>query len=299
MADTMANLVHYHHPVAENFSLQYSSLSLSAVLDRQEDLDGDTKLVRYPFETPVYVLYEGTPSADVANDIDFDREWLTDRAVDLPRSGQVVTFRLVELLAAAVSARQDEAFRLYKEFQPEQIQRALERVSWGESLPTVAGELMSNLILRHALPNANHRTSIAMLQFCIESVDTSFEMPTTHVDDETWQTWVDPYIVESKRLITVRRNNVRFKHLQELDVDIVERKGGIQIRLSDYELDMHWREALSTYASRHEDHCTDFALAVLEQSNRSDLLNRNGPTQSEFVDYLESGVVERDFEELF
>nr|WP_247730994.1 hypothetical protein [Halovivax limisalsi] len=94
-------------------------------------------------------------------------------------------------------------------------------VSWGEALPTVAGELMSNLILRHALPNANHRTSIAMLQFCIESVVPSFEMPPTHADDETWQNWVDPFIVESKRLITVRRNNVRFKHLQELGVDLV------------------------------------------------------------------------------
>jgi prophage maintenance system killer protein len=73
----------------------------------------------------------------------------------------------------------------------------------GKSLPTVAGELMSHLILRHALPNANHRTAIAMLQFCLETADPSFEMPSTHVDDEIWNAWVDPYIVESKRLITV------------------------------------------------------------------------------------------------
>lgn len=103
-------------------------------------------------------------------------------------------------------------------------------------MPVVAGELMSNLVIRHALPNANHRTSIAMLQFCIDSVDPSFEMPSTHVDDHTWKERVDPYIVESKRLITVRRNNVRFEHLKELGVNLVERKGGIRIQLADCDL---------------------------------------------------------------
>jgi hypothetical protein len=46
---------------------------------------------------------------------------------------------------------------------------------------------MSNLILRHSLPNANHRTGIAMLQFCVESVDPDFVMPRTHVDDDAWR----------------------------------------------------------------------------------------------------------------
>ena len=158
---------------------------------------------------------------------------------------------------------------------------------------------MSNLILRHSLPNANHRTGIAMLQFCIESVDPDFEMPRTHVDDDTWREWVDPYIIDSKRLITVRRNNLRFKQLEELDVDLVERKDGIQIRLAEFELDMHWREALTEYAGQHESHCTDFAQAVLERAGRDDLLDRQGPTKQEFITYLENGLVERDFREMF
>lgn len=98
-----------------------------------------------------------------------------------------MAFRLVELLEAAVEVREEDEFRLYKEFEPEKIQQALDHVSWGAALPRVAGELMSNLILRHSLPNANHRTGIALLQFCIESVDPSFEMPRTHVDDDTWR----------------------------------------------------------------------------------------------------------------
>jgi len=295
----MARVVYYHHPQAENFSLKYSSASQSAILSRRKDSDGATKLIGYPFDTPVYVLYESGTEIKDANEIDFDQKWLSARIADLPREGQVVTFRLVELLEAAVDVREEEEFRLYKEFEPQKIRQALDHVSWGAPLPQVAGELMSNLILRHSLPNANHRTGIAMLQFCIESVNPDFEMPRTHLDDETWQEWVDPYIVDSKRLITVRRNNIRFKQLQELGVDLVERKDGIQIQLDEFELDMHWRDALSTYATRHEDHCTEFARAVLERAERDDLLKKTGPTKQEFIDYLESGLVERDFKDLF
>jgi len=138
-----------------------------------------------------------------------------------------------------------------------------------------------------------------MLQFCIESVDPGFEMPRTHVDDDTWREWVDPYIIDSKRFITVRRNNLRFKKLEELAVDLVERKDRIQIRLAEFELDMHWREALSKYAEQHESHCTDFAKAVLKRAERDNLLDRQGPTKQGFITYLEDGLVERDFREMF
>lgn len=295
----MARVVHYHHPQAENFSLKFSSTSPADLLSRREELDGATKLVGYPFDTPVYVLYEGDTEIEDAEELDFDREWLRDRITELSHEGQVVAFRLVELLEAAVDVRGADEFRLYKDFEPQKIQQALDHVSWGESLPEVAGELMSNLILRHSLPNANHRTGIAMLQFCIESEVPDFEMPRTHVDDETWRTWVDPYIVGSKRLITVRRNNVRFKQLQELGVDFVERKDGIQIRLAEFDLDMHWREALSTYAGRHEAYCTEFAHAVLARTDREDLRTQAGPPKQDFIDFLETGLVERDFRELF
>lgn len=295
----MARIVYYHHPQAENFSLKYSSASQSDLLSRQTNSDGETKRIGYPFDTPVYALYESDTEIKDANEIDFDKEWLSSRIVELPREGQVVAFRLVELLQAAVDVKEEEEFRLYKEFEPQKVQQALNHVSWGAPLPQVASEVMSNLILRHSLPNANHRTGIAMLQFCIESVNPDFEMPRTHLDDETWQEWVDPYIIDSKRLITVRRNNVRFKQLQELGVDLVERKDGIQIQLNKFELDMHWHDALSTYATRHEDHCTEFARAVLERAERDDLIETAGPTKQEFIDYLESGLVEQDFRELF
>ena len=64
-------------------------------------------------------------------------------------------------------------------------------------------------------------------------------------------------------------------------------------------LDMRWRDALSTYATQHEDHYTEFARAVLERAERDDLLDKAGPTKQEFIDYLGSGLVEWDFRELF
>lgn len=138
-----------------------------------------------------------------------------------------------------------------------------------------------------------------MLQFCIESVEPDFEMPRTHVDDNAWREWVDLYIVESKRLITVRRNNIRFIHLVELGVDIVQLKDGIQIRLAEFDLDMHWKEVLTEYAGQHETHCREFAQAVLARADRGDLIGQQGPTKQEFIAYLEIGLVERDFRELF
>lgn len=295
----MLRIVYYHHPQAENLSLDYVSADPREVLDRQQERDGSTKIIGYPFEEPVYVLYHGELEIESATEIDYDEDLLRDRVSSLERSGEVVVFRLVELLQAAVDANESAEFRLYKEFEPQRIQEAIENVSWESTLPRVAGELMSNLILRHSLPNANHRTGIAMLQLCIESVDPAFEMPQTHLDDDTWREWVDPYIVESKRLITVRRNNVRFERLASAGVDIVERKDGIQIVLADFELDLPIHEAQTEYAERHESHCTEFARTLLEESDRTDLLDREGPKKADFIEYLESGLVERDFRELF
>ena len=92
---------------------------------------------------------------------------------------------------------------------------------------------------------------------------------------------------------------IRFKHFRELGVDLVEQKDGIQILLAEFDLDMHWRNALVAYAARHEKHCTEFARAVLERSGRPELLDQSGPSKQDFIEYLETGLVERDLRELF
>jgi hypothetical protein len=137
-----------------------------------------------------------------------------------------------------------------------------------------------------------------MAQFCIESVAPDFKMPRTHAD-ETWQTWAEPYIVESKRLVTVRRNVARFERLESLNVTAVVRKDGIRIDLADFELDVHWREGLSEYATRHEERTRAFVRSIIRQSGRRDLLDREDPAQQDFLEYLETGLLERDFSDVF
>lgn len=86
--------------------------------------------MEYSFDPPIYVLYEGDEEIEAAEDVDFDEDWLADRIEALSRDGQVVAFRLVELLEAAVDVREADEFRLYKDFEPEKIQQALDHVSW-------------------------------------------------------------------------------------------------------------------------------------------------------------------------
>lgn len=231
--------------------------------------------------------------------MDYDRDWLHEQLAGERRAIQVIAFRLVKLLEAAVDVRGDEEFRLYKSFEPGRLESVIDHVAWDASLPVVAGTLMSNLILRHSLPNANHRTSIAMLQFCIESVDGAFEMPRTHLDDDAWKPWANEYIADSKRLLTIRRNNLRFKHLANVGVDQVRRKDGICIELSSYNLDMHPSDAKARYAEYHERHCVSFAKDVLRRAGKEQLVTEAGPGLDEFVAFLETGLQKRDFTNVF
>lgn len=67
----------------------------------------------------------------------------------------------------------------------------------------------------------------------------------TEIEPETydWREWVNEYINESKRLLTVRRKNVLFKHLRGFGATTLERKHEVMIDLSEYELDMYPHEA--------------------------------------------------------
>ena len=294
----MDRIVYYHHPTAESFSLAQSSLSPRELARRNRNADAPTKLLGYPFDTPVYVRYVGDSRLRTVAEAEFDRERLAAEIAALPGPARIVAFRLFELFQAAAAGTNGEQFKLYKQFDPAGVGDALDRVSWGATLPRVAGELMSNLIVRHALPNANHRTSIVVLQFCIEAVEPGFQMPQTGRDGRAWNRWVDPYISESKRLLTVRRNNLYFKSLDRLGVDAVERKGGVQIPLSEYELDMPPSSAKERYAEEHERLCRAFTRRVLDEADRTDLGDVAGPSLERFVTYLDDGLPERDPSEL-
>jgi hypothetical protein len=62
---------------------------------------------------------------------------------------------------------------------------------------------------------------------------------------------------------------------------------------------MHWGDALAEYAEQHEEHCTEFTRAVLERAGKEELIDQSGPSKQGFIEYLETGLVERDFRDLF
>lgn len=290
----MSRVVYYHHPTAPNFSLAQSSASPRELVRQRQNENAQTKLLGYPFDTPVYVRYVGDSRLRTAARAEIDQERLTADIAALPDHARVVAFRLLELFQAAVAEANAAQFKLYKQFDPAGVRDALDRVSWGAELPCVAGELMSNLILQHTLPNANHRTSIAMLQLCVEAVEPEFRTPQTDRDGRAWTRWADPFIAESKRLLTVRRNNLYFKSLDHLGVDVVERKGGVRIPLSEYELDMPPSTAKEQYAKDHERLCREFTRRVLTEAHRPDLCGVTGPSLEAFVAYLDDGLPDRD-----
>ncbi|RDZ48796.1 hypothetical protein C5B91_21635, partial [Haloferax sp. Atlit-10N] len=149
------------------------------------------------------------------------------------------------------------------------------RTVWEGPATAVAGRLASNLILKHALPNANHRTAVALVQFYLRRLNSDFSMPETsvEVDPESydWREWVNEYINESKRLLTVRRKNVLCKHLYRFGARTLERKHAVEIDLTAYELDMYPSEAKVAYAEQHEELWIEFVEEAVERAGYPEL----------------------------
>jgi len=71
-------------------------------------------------------------------------------------------------------------------------------------------------------------------KFCIESVPPDFEISRTDGND-MWRNWFAPYIIGSEQLISTSRNTIYISHLEELDVDLIERKDRIQLQPAEFD----------------------------------------------------------------
>jgi len=278
----MTGLVHYHHPDDEQYSLAY------VTLDPDEINPDDGTVETYHLEETVYVLYTNSGASGTIDDIAEDFEAVLD---EMDESDRLVTMRILQTFEGVLEAmelEEGEKLEIYKQIEVGRIPAALEHVDWSGSVVEVAGQLMSSLILAHPLPNANHRTSIAFAEWYLESADSSFSLPKLATEAYDWQEWVDPFIVDSKRLLTVRRNTTLFRLLSEWGCEIVVRKGGIEIELSEYDLELPSSEALSTYASHHTELCTDFMIESVTRAGASHLRFEQGLDKQGFLEYLEN-----------
>jgi len=209
--------VYYHHPGDKQFSLDFVHPDPDEIVSQIVGYGDDAavKVQKYDIDKTFYVIYTSRVGGGPVQEIDFN---LNESLSEMSADNSTIVVRLLEIYRALIAQNEEE------EGTPvEGVQEYRRRCTAGRSRPDVvegsatdvAGRLASNLILKHALPNANHRTAVALVQFYLRRLNPDFAMPETSVETDPesydWREWVNEYINESKRLLTVRRKNVLFK----------------------------------------------------------------------------------------
>lgn len=279
----MTARVDYHHPEDPQYSLAY------VTQDRDEiTTPGQEAIIeQYNLDEEFFVLYTNRGASGTVEDLDDEFEDVLD---EMSPQNRTITVRLLQIFEEIIEEKEleEEAkLEIYKQIELERIPDALARVDWTGTAIDVAGQLMSTLILKHALPNANHRTSISMAQWYLESIETGFSFPDFATEEYDWKTWVNEYITESKRLLTVRRNTTAFSLLAEWGCDTVVRKNGIEIVLAEYDLDFTRSEAYAYYGDVHTALCTDFLIESVTRAGHDELITTEGIGKAEFVLFLD------------
>ncbi|MUV90832.1 hypothetical protein GJ629_13745 [Halapricum sp. CBA1109] len=274
--------VYYHHPDDPQYSLAYVTEDPDEITTAGQDV-----LVEgYELDREFFVLYTNRGASGTVDDLDDDLE---DALDEMSPPDRVLTVRLLQIFEEVIEEQELEAganLEIYKQIELERIPEAIERIDWDRTAVDVAGQLLSALILTHALPNANHRISIGMAKWYLESTETGFSFPEFATADHDWKQWVDEYIAESKRILTVRRNTTAFRLLTEWGCDVVKRKNEIEIDLTEYDLDLPQSEAYEYYGDRHTNLCTDFLTESVKRSGHDELISTEGVSKAEFVTYL-------------
>lgn len=198
-------------------------------------------------EPAVYAVYTNETVDSPLADLDrAEVEELIDEHFD---GVEVVLLSIVVDAFAGVLdewEQENDPLSLYKRLDLEKIAKALRRPGWNqEPVTTVAGQLLSNFVLAHPMPNANHRTALALTDRYLRAYVPEFSMPDTGEAGE-WYSWAESFIHDSKRLLTVRRKTPLLRHVRRLGFDGVVRKGGVEIDCSQYELDREDRWGATT-----------------------------------------------------
>ena len=279
----MTASVYYHHPEDSQYSLAYVTQDRDKITTSGQD----TIIEQYDLDEEVFVLYTNHGASGKIEDLDDEFENVLD---EMAPQNRTITVRLLQIFEEIIEEKEleeDAKLEIYKQIELERIPDALARVEWTGTAVDVAGQLMSTLILKHALPNANHRTSISMAQWYLESIETGFSFPDFATEEYDWKAWVNEYITESKRLLTVRRNTTAFSLLADWRCDTVMRKNGIGIVLAEYDLDFTRSEAYAYYGDVHTELCTDFLIESVTRAGHDELITTEGIGKAEFVSFLD------------
>lgn len=289
----MPNRVPYHHELDNQFSVDFVTHELEEIGERVVGYESQksVKVESFELDRTVYVVYTASGASGAADRIDYD---LIEYIDSMEPANSVIATRLFDIFKNILEENYEEEgkrVQAYKDIAAEEIEPALNQIDWNGTAVEVAGRLASNLILKHVLPNANHRTAIGMCQLYLRRMNPDFSMPKTAIqptgtDEYDWMEWVNRYINESKRLLTVRRKGGRFKYLEKFGCDILVRKHDLEIPLKDYELDLQRSERWRYYAEQHEELWINFTEEAVRRAGMTDLLSTDGLSKHEFADEL-------------
>lgn len=231
----------------------------------------------------LYLVY--SKRAKATNDLD---DVFDEADLDRFTGDQLAVLELILDIFEGVVRTQTRAgeFRYYKTFEIERIPTVLQYPAWGDApVSVVAGQLLSRFVQSHPLPNANHRTAIGLIERYLRSVSEDFIIPDAG-ERGKWYLWARPFIHDSKLLLTVRRRSQLFGYAKDLGVDVIRRKDGLEIVLTDYNFDVS--DPYRSYGREHEQRSIRFIETVLDESNAdaTDLQDRIDPGWKVFVDSL-------------
>lgn len=284
------NRVYYHHKDDKQFSIDFVNLDLQIIEERVASYDShvSVKVEQYTLDRDVYIVYTASGPSGAADSLEYD---LVDQISSMEEANSVIATRLIDVFETVLKENYEEEGKrveAYKDVAANDIEPALNQVDWNGTAVEVAGRLASNLILKHALPNANHRTAIGMAQLYLRRINSNFSMPDTKKrlegDDEyDWMNWVNEYIERSKCILTVRRKGDIFRILQDFGCDVLIRKHGVEIVLEEYDLDLPRSERWSVYAEQHERLMIEFIEDAVRRAGMDELLETHGLTKHEFA----------------
>lgn len=290
--------VYYHHPDDKQYSLDFVNPHPEHIVERIVGYDGDVavKILDYDLDQHFYVVYTTRVGGGAVRDLELH---VTEKIKSMENDNGTIVARLLEIYESLIEENEKEegeAVEAYKGIDIDDFPDALNSINWNGTATDVAGRLASNLVLKHALPNANHRTAIAMMQFYLRRIDSDFSMPETEIEIDPevygWREWVNNYINESKRLLSVRRKNIKFKYVREFGGTTLVRKHDVRIPLSAYKLDIPPSTAKERYAKKHEQLWIEFAEEAVDRAGKSGLKDQSGITKREFAEEIQ-GLTEQ------
>lgn len=289
----MTNALPYHVGPEERYSLSFVNPDRgefeerlaetamkrgSAVKAREVAIDGDEGV------DTLYAVYEDSVPESLLGDRSSDD---IERILDAEFTDEQVQVleAILELMGGAIG--DTSRTTAYKEMDLPKIPEILDYPDWGAAtVPEVAGQLLSRFILAHPLPNANHRTAIGLVEWHLQTNDETVTVPDTG-ENGVWYDWAEPYVLRSKRLLTVRRKAHVFRYARDFGVDVVRRRNDVDVDLHGFALDVD--DPLEHFAAEHESESIDFVRTILDVSDATELEGTTDRGWENFVRGLQVG----------